>query len=361
MRFQEHQNGKVVTASPKFLVGIVSIVLLSGCGGGGGSTPPAGISAHYAIRDLGTFLPHKITGNAKILGYLSSPLPYRPAIWQDGVATPFDAQGGTAEDLSLSGIVAGSVDKGTKMQAATFTNGQARPIVLPANHSSNALAINNLAMAAGVFTTSESAGSLPIDHAFVAAHGSASELPPLSGYTSAKAYAINDSGTVAGYASKGTASALDFTRRAILWSGGAPKDLNVFHGSKNAQAIAISNSGSVAGLADTYTGSLASPDKAHISFLWKAGISTELRPLAAGQMATVEGINTAGVCVGVSAQYVELHAVAWSGEDAVDLQSRIPPGSGWSLQSAASINDAGEIVGVGMHNGMLSGFLLTPQ
>jgi len=42
-----------------------------------------------------------------------------------------------------------------------------------------------------------------------------------------------------------------------------------------------------------------------------------------------------------------------------DLNSLIPAGSGWELQRAAGINDAGQIVGTGTINGQTHGFLLS--
>jgi len=49
-----------------------------------------------------------------------------------------------------------------------------------------------------------------------------------------------------------------------------------------------------------------------------------------------------------------------SGGTGVDLNSQIPSGSGWRLGVATAINDAGEIVGVGRHNGLQRAFLLEP-
>jgi probable HAF family extracellular repeat protein len=43
-----------------------------------------------------------------------------------------------------------------------------------------------------------------------------------------------------------------------------------------------------------------------------------------------------------------------------DLSTLIPAGSGWVLQGVADINDAGQIVGTGLHNGVQRAFLLTP-
>jgi hypothetical protein len=42
-----------------------------------------------------------------------------------------------------------------------------------------------------------------------------------------------------------------------------------------------------------------------------------------------------------------------------DLGSLLPPNSGWALESANAINDAGQIVGAGTINGAFHGFRLT--
>ena len=44
----------------------------------------------------------------------------------------------------------------------------------------------------------------------------------------------------------------------------------------------------------------------------------------------------------------------------IDLNLLIPPDSGWILQSAAGINDAGQIVGNGLFGSEQTAFLLTP-
>lgn len=44
-----------------------------------------------------------------------------------------------------------------------------------------------------------------------------------------------------------------------------------------------------------------------------------------------------------------------------DLNTLLPAGSPWYLASAASINNAGEIAGVGIINGETHGFLATPS
>jgi hypothetical protein len=44
----------------------------------------------------------------------------------------------------------------------------------------------------------------------------------------------------------------------------------------------------------------------------------------------------------------------------VDLNTYLPPGSGWQLREANGINDLGHIVGWGFYAGQFRGFLLIP-
>jgi probable HAF family extracellular repeat protein len=53
-------------------------------------------------------------------------------------------------------------------------------------------------------------------------------------------------------------------------------------------------------------------------------------------------------------------AFLWSRETMVDLNSFLPTNSGWVLYGATGINDLGQIVGDGTHNGLNRAFLLTP-
>jgi hypothetical protein len=45
----------------------------------------------------------------------------------------------------------------------------------------------------------------------------------------------------------------------------------------------------------------------------------------------------------------------------VNLNSRLPAGSGWELVEATAINEAGQIAGYGRHEDRLRAFLLTPM
>ena len=74
-------------------------------------------------------------------------------------------------------------------------------------------------------------------------------------------------------------------------------------------------------------------------------------------------INNRGEVVGFSIDGTTFNsrALVWQGKVPKDLNDFIRAGSPWYLQSAASINDAGEIVGWGTINGEVHAFLATPR
>ena len=45
----------------------------------------------------------------------------------------------------------------------------------------------------------------------------------------------------------------------------------------------------------------------------------------------------------------------------IDLNTLLPPNSGWVLTSARAINDGGIVVGAGIYNGRNTPFILYPQ
>ncbi len=57
----------------------------------------------------------------------------------------------------------------------------------------------------------------------------------------------------------------------------------------------------------------------------------------------------------------ETRAYVWRNYKWTDLNTLVPPGSGWVLQRATGINNKGQICGFGTLNGQAAGFLLTPN
>jgi len=112
------------------------------------------------------------------------------------------------------------------------------------------------------------------------------------------------------------------------------------------------------GLADTATG-------VTVPFFWKEGVMTAL-PIPSGHIyGLAQGINNQGLTVGFSlTDFNDLtteHALLWRNGVLIDLRTKIPAGSGWTLLQAGGINDRGQISGFGIHNGDIRAYLLTPK
>ena len=179
------------------------------------------------------------------------------------------------------------------------------------------------------------------------------DLGTLGGTFSA-ADALNASDQLVGVSSlKG-----DEVFHAFLWNGGMV-DLGSLGGSY-AEALAINNPGTVVGF------SLLPGDGSQHAFRWSKGVLMDLHAPSLPASSAAIGMNNSGRIVGVASPMIEdvfdgNIAVLWDGDRVFDLNLLISPGTGWQLYRAAAINDRGEIVGVGNHNGQIRAFLLTPQ
>ena len=69
-------------------------------------------------------------------------------------------------------------------------------------------------------------------------------------------------------------------------------------------------------------------------------------------------INSSHIAVGYEMVGGVEHAAQWQAGAVTDLNNLLPKGSGWVLNRASAINDGGDIVGVGEHEGHQEGFLL---
>ncbi len=92
------------------------------------------------------------------------------------------------------------------------------------------------------------------------------------------------------------------------------------------------------------------------AFLFKNGVMQDLGTLVAGAGSRATALNDQGQVVGISAGT----AFLWENGTMTDLNLLLPAGSGWMLTAEApDINNLGEIVGAGFHNGLKRGFLLS--
>jgi probable HAF family extracellular repeat protein len=158
---------------------------------------------------------------------------------------------------------------------------------------------------------------------------------PLGQYSVARA--INKHGQVVG-----STQALDGGCRAWLWDNGKKTELGTPGPGQSAFATGINDAGQIVGgrLCDC-TRALPRPD----------GVETSL----------ALGVNARGDVVGyVMGDRFGPSAVRWRGDVLTDLNAELQPDSGWVLEYASAINNAGQIVGVGRRDGARGAFLLTP-
>jgi probable HAF family extracellular repeat protein len=227
------------------------------------------------------------------------------------------------------------------------------------------------------------------DHAFLYSNGEMSDLGTFDGVSSF-AYGINDSGQISGtvytggvypaggpirkgfirsgnviqvfgsYQNSFWTEALDInnqgivvgtfpiqgdvTRHAFIFDGHTFKDLGTLPGGAWARAQAINDHNQVVGGAGNQSGE----DRA---FLYGNGA---MKDLCAG---LANDINHRGHVVGASGG----NAFFYRNNALIDLNTLLPPNSGWVLQQAMAINDHDQIVGVGTVGGETHSFLISPN
>jgi probable HAF family extracellular repeat protein len=231
-----------------------------------------------------------------------------------------------------------------------------------------------------------------VSHAFRYDSGTLTDLAPAGG--NSYGYAINNNGDVTGYAATS-----DGSFHAVLWQGTAMTDLGTLGGSPS-YGQAINDVDMVVGL------SYLSGNAVFHAFLAWQGRMADLGTLPGSANSWAYGVNNVGQVVGFSGNSInDYHAFLWDrvngmqdlgtlggvrsyanaindvgqvvgfaalpngNQDAflydsgvmTDLNDLLPPGSGWNVYQAARINNAGQIVGEGFHNGAQHGFLMTPD
>ncbi len=269
-------------------------------------------------------------------------------LWQNGTITPLTGLPNAIDTVALSinnrGQVAGrSTPDGERSHAVLWDHGFIRALgELPGDNKSAALMINDLGQAVGYSRQPVVDGNRL--RAVLWYKGTISRLPSLPGGDGwEEALGINEEGQIVGYA--GPTPGLE---HIALWDKGGVHDRGTLGGDWG-DAIAINNKGQVVGLSANASGNIG-------AFLWENGVLTDLGVLAGDVGAGAVGINHHSQIVGASG--IELvngnqsnlytsHAVLWENGVLINLQTKIPAGSGWTITSALGINDFGQIVAQG--------------
>jgi probable HAF family extracellular repeat protein len=330
---------------------------------------PLAAQRRYTVTDLGTlggsfgsFTPNGgggggLNNSGQVVGgsFISGNSVYHAFLYTGGRMTDLGTLGGSysiANGINNSGQVVGySFDAGHEGHAFLYTGGTMTALGTLGGTASLAFGINNSGQVAGFANTTGNAGT----HAFLYTGGRMTDLGTLGG-SSSQGYGINSYGDVVGYSSTPGDAAFD----AFLYSGGKMTGLGTLGGSIG-RAYSINNSGQVVG------DSLTPGDTTMHAFLYTGGRMTDLGTLG-GSSSQGYGINSYGEVVGAAdTSELGVHAFLYYSGIMHDLNSFLPANSGWVLEAATAINDAGQISGSGAYiagpdyyNGQQHAFRLDP-
>jgi probable HAF family extracellular repeat protein len=263
------------------------------------------------LRDLGAFGGDSagataINDHGQIIGFADHDADdaIQSFLFTTGQTQALGSLGGPlTEALGINnfGLVVGWTSLSTGAQRAFIFDGQMYDLQLGDN--TEATGINDFCQIIG----DETGPVVGTTSAFLLTRGRMHLLPGLGGFAT-WARAINDFGRVVGFSWIPDNS----TYHAILYVDGRTKDLGTLSGSTGASVANSIN------IEDEIVG---------FSVPLETGLPTAF-----------------------------LH----SGGHMVDLNTLLPTNSGWALQQANGINELGQIVGNGTHNGLSRAFLMTP-
>ena len=330
------------------------------------AAPASAATTTYTITDLGSLgggVTHglainalgQVTGDSFLAKQVQVPCPYPqspnqkcPAnldhafFWSNGTMTDLGTLGGNnSQGLAInhSGAVAG--ESQTKTGSSSFLTTAPAHKLTALSGMTQALGINDSGQIAG--ECNELPANPEVFACVVSSNGTITALgdsvPPLgnSPLSCGVAVAINNNGqALANCTGPGLP---DYG--AVLWANGTPTVVGTL--STYAPGTALNNHGQVVGIAQTSTGN-------EDGFVWNNGTITDLGPGF-----HPAAINDSGVIVG--GQFVD------TGGTVQNLNTLIPAGSGYQIESATGINDNGQIVANATYapTGQTHTLLLTPN
>jgi probable HAF family extracellular repeat protein len=310
----------------------------------------------YSATDIGTLggdtAANAINNLGQVTGY--STLPGRgihAILWSNGTLVDLGTLGGPdalGYGINDQGDVVGYSELADgSYRGFAYTGG--RMISLPplSNNYGTAYAINNHRQIIG---DSRAANGIPAG--FVLAQHVLTDIGNLGGVNGSSADGINNLGQIVGYSYNSEGNF-----RAFLWQSGSMLDLGTLGGDWS-EADDINDSGQITG--NAYLSGNFGPH----AFVIRNGAMTDIDNRSNLLSSSGLAINRTGIIVGKmqvpGGQFVTYHAMVVANGKMKDLNTLIAPDSGWTLQEAHGISDAGQIVGVGLLNNQIRGFLLTP-
>lgn len=298
------------------------------------------------------------------------------------IETPQNVDIVDAVSLNDRGEVAGTLVRYNRPNEAFFWDGSGPARVLPVDYG-HGTAINNRGEVVGFSN----------DGAFLwSADGGLRILSPPAGYTEFQPFDINDDGTTAGLV-YGDSGGITVRRRAdgtidtlpgisfTGWSGdtinGGGAIVGTIRDAPRQVGAGVWEPGGAFRLLPSGSTANAINDRGEVAGTWfdgKTGGTAFFRadgtlaripdmPGAEVSSQTPYGINNAGVVVGyLNRSDHSNDAFLWTEADGtLDLQDLLDgSGADWELEFALDVNETGQIIGRGIYDGRLQGFLLTP-
>jgi probable HAF family extracellular repeat protein len=309
-------------------------------------------SAEYVITELkapgrGFMQPSKIIDDGSVLGMAfddTSGLPH-PCVYRRGVSKLLFSHDviGNALDMNNSGeIICG-----------LFVDSEFKPVYLSGDRSKVSVSLNDVFGAPFYpLGINDSGDMLGIGAGNIVYNHSSGTMRTVSADWRWNMVDINNDGQMVGYGSvnREEDSAL-LSMYGVLVDGSNITRFSV-PGMRYTQPIVMNNLGQIAGR----TMDDLEPLKHQEPFIFENGQFTMLGTLPGDLMAGPSGFNDRGEVVG----YSGFRAFRYRNGSMADLNTLIPSGTGWNLDWATSINNKGQIVGLGRFRGRVQGFLLTP-
>jgi probable HAF family extracellular repeat protein len=300
----------------------------------------SGSTFAHAVNDSGEVVGESQAANGDLHAFR-----YSNATMTD-LGTLSGSSGSAAYAINASGISVGQSytgATGTPPHAVRFDDGAVIDLGTLGGSNSAATGINSTGQIVG--SSLNDSGSW---RAFFHYDGM-NDLDTLSDGGDSFAFGINDDGLVVGCAVPyGSA----VCHAVLFWDG--VLDLGTLGGNYSA-ARAINGGGRIVGESNLAAGG---PSRA---FLYDLFGSMQHLGTLGGADSQALAVNAAGQVVGVAKNFGGAdRAFLFANGTMIDLNTLLPPGSGWVLHRATGINSAGQIVGTGIHNGSTRGFLLSP-
>jgi uncharacterized membrane protein len=298
-------------------------------------------------------------------------------VWRNGVMTSTGklpkGNYSDATAINLSGAVVGDGDTGDFRPQSWVTTASGLVNFFPNNGgNTHAIGINNSGAICGYYTKSLSGRTASWRGAIWTVDPKdprkyrTTDLPAIPGndatFTSAISWAFNQAGQAAGWAVNDIIG-----QHAAFWNNDAAHsvvDLGTFPGDWSSIAWGMNDLGQVVGESHPPFGSrpvVWNNDAAHTAI--------ELPLLPGDNYGIASRINNLGQVLGSSAagelgtwNVGPARLVLWRDGDVFELQTLHDPatGAGWTITTASAINNLGQIVGTGIHNGQTRAFLMTP-